>query len=134
MIAATIAGVPWVDVPVEAGKPATLLESLRSLLLRGAQALYQDDASQLQTECDKLTTFVENLRPVFGKLFPDCDDLAPVQMDQQRRRVLRSVLEARALYLAAMRRCQRSVRLRRSLFDIRLESSADNADELSRWC
>lgn len=125
-------------------RPATLapdtsgsgmeLEGLRLLLLRAADALGGGNALQVQQACNDLASGAVNLRPAFGELFPNRNGVSSVECEQQRRRLLLPVLEARAVYLAALRRWRRSLCLRRSLMDIERDASAYDEVEVSRWC
>ncbi|MFZ0705999.1 MAG: hypothetical protein WAM71_10385 [Candidatus Korobacteraceae bacterium] len=110
------------------------LDSLRLLLLRGAEALGAGDAVEVQQACNELASGAVNLRPSFGELFPNRNGLTSVECEQRRRRILLPVLEARAFYLAALRRWRRSLCLRRNLMDLRRDAPAGDEAEVSRWC
>lgn len=126
----SIAGSPTPAAPAVAMQ----LDSLRGLLLRAAEALCAGDASQIQQACEDLTSAVVNLRPAFGELFPNRNGMALAESEQQRRRLLLPVLEARAFYLAALRRCRRGLFLRRNLMEMRRDAPTYGGTEISRWC
>ena len=110
------------------------LDSLRVLLLRAAEALCAGDAVEVQQACNQLASGAVNLRPAFGELLPNRSGLTPVECEQRRRRILLPLLEARAFYLAALRRWRRSLCLRRNLMDLRRDAPACDEAEVSRWC
>ncbi len=110
------------------------LDALRLLLLNAAQAISAGDAPQVQAICEELTAFAVNLRPAWGELFPNRSGMTAMEYEQQRQRIVLPLLEARALYLAGLRRWRRSMRLRRSLVEMQTDAPAYGGDELSRWC
>lgn len=109
------------------------LESLRLLLLRAAEALGRDDASQVERTCNDLHTRSVDLSPAFGELLPNRNGLSPVESEQQCRRLLVPLLEARAFYLAALRRWRRNLFLRRSLMKMQRDPLANNGADASGW-
>lgn len=113
--------------------PPAQLEALRQLLHDGAQALSTGDALQAEAACSDLTRLAINLQPAFAALFPEHEARKGLGQEE-RQRLLLPLMEARAFYLAALRRWRRSLRLRQSLLEMQSESSAHGADELSRWC
>jgi len=110
------------------------LDRLRFLLLRGAEALCAGQGFEVEQACNQLASSVVNLRPAFAELFPDRNNLLSVDCEQQRRRLLQPVLEARAFYLAALRRWHRSLSLRRSLMEMQDLAPTYQDVEVSRWC
>ena len=105
MTSSSIAALPrLVDATPDATAVHLELESLRLLLLRVAEALCSGDASQVQQLSTDLDRCAVNLRPAFGKLLLDGKDLSLVECEQQRRRILQPLLEARSYYRAALRR------------------------------
>ena len=107
------------------------LDALRRLLLDAAKAISTSDAQHVQSVCEALTAYAVNLRPSWGELF-STRDLRSIQSEQEHRILLRSLLEARAFYVASMRRWRRSLRLRRSLLEMRTDLPAYDGDELFR--
>jgi len=116
-----------------AGSLAMQLEALRSLLASATNAIGSGDVLQVQAASEELTQLAVNLRPAWGELFPDRNSIVTLESEQRRQRLVLPLLEARAHYLAALRRWRRSLRLRRSLLEMRMEAP-DHVDELSRWC
>ena len=114
--------------------PAAQVDALRQLLLQAARAMCSSDAPQVQTACEELTQFAVNLRPAWGELLPGRNHLTAAEAEQQRQSLLRPLLDARAVYLAILRRWRRSLRLRRSLLEMHMDLPAVGGDELSRWC
>jgi hypothetical protein len=112
---------------------ALQLDTLRQLLLNAVQAIFTSDAPQVQTACEELTALAANLRPAWGELFPNQNNMTAMEAEQKRQLLLRPLFDARALYLASMRRWRRSLRLRRSLLEMQMEAPAYGGDELSRW-
>ncbi len=131
MIGTSITALSSADLTPEASPVAMELDSLRLLLLRAAEAMCAGDASQVQQACNDLSRTAVNLRPALGELFPNRN--GAVESDQQRRRVLLPLLEARAFYLAALRRWRRSLSLRRSLMDMQRDAPQYEEAEVSRW-
>ena len=113
---------------------AMQVEALRQLLLAAAQSLCGSDACEVQHASEELTRFAVNLRPAFGELLPNPSGMPALEIEQQRRPVLLPLLEARAFYLAGLRRWRRSLRLRRSLVEMQSDAPATGKAELSRWC
>lgn len=130
---------PVSDLPIGAriGPERAMLDSqlasVLQLVLNAAQALCDGDASRVQDVCEDLTHMATNLQPAWGELVLR-DGGTKIDLEQERQRLLLPLLEARALYLAALRRWRRSLCLRRSLLEMQSESPAYGADELSRWC
>ncbi len=112
---------------------AMALEGLRLLLLRAAEAMGAGDASEVSRLCDEVANSEVNLRPPFGELFTGCNGSSLIEVEQQRRRVLLPLLEARAFYLAALRRWRRNLCMRRSLMRAQRETLADDDADGSRW-
>jgi hypothetical protein len=119
---------------MEISSPALQAEKLRLLLLDAAQSLSSGDTSEVQRAAEELTRMAASLRPAFGELFPNPSGLAPMEVEQQRRRLLLPLLEARAFYLAGLRRWRRCLHLRRSLIEMKSDAPAYGEAELSRWC
>ena len=135
MNATSISALPAAaNLPAEAPSVAMQVETLRLLLLGAAQALCGSDVPQVQKACDELTSAAVNLRPAWGDLFPNRSSVAAVECEQQRQRLLLPLLEARAFYLAGLRRWRRCLRLRHSLMDMQTDAPAYGDAELSRWC
>ena len=133
MNAAAVASPAAENALVPAQSLAMQLEALRVLLLNMSRAITSGDALQVQAASEELTTLAVNLRPAWGELFPERNRIATLESEQGRQRLLLPLLEARAQYLAVLRRWRRSLRLRRSLLEMQVEAP-DNVDELSRWC
>lgn len=135
MSTASVSTLPEIPSPVPNGPGLAMeLESLRLLLVQGAEALSAGDALQVQQDCNQLAAAAVNLRPAFAELFPNRDGLSPVDCEQQRRRLLQPLLQARAFYLAALRRWRRSLSLRRSLMEMHNGAPTYERTEVSRWC
>ncbi len=134
MNATSISGSPaHASQPAAVPALATEMESLRLLLLGAAEALCAGDASEVQQMCNQLTNLAVNLRPAFSEFFPNGSAMAAIELEQQRQRVLLPLLQARALYLAGLRRWRRALRLRRNLVEMQTGAPFGDA-EFSRWC
>jgi len=134
VIGITVAALPGSgNLLPDSPEVVTELDSLRLLLLQTAEALGRGDAFEVERACNDLSSGAVNLRPAFGDLFPNRNGALSVDCEQARRRLLLPLLEARALYLAALRRWRRSLSLRRSLLDIRRDTLAYGEAEVSRW-
>ncbi len=135
MSTTSVSALPGPDNSVPNGPGLAMeLESLRLLLVQAAEALSAGDALQVQQDCNQLVDTAVNLRPAFAELFPNRNGMSPVDCEQQRRRLLQPLLQARAFYLAALRRWRRSLSMRRSLMEMQNAAPTYEQTEVSRWC
>ena len=125
------------------------LEALRLLLRKTAESLCAADPAEVEKNAAELTSLAlaarsswpaamsETSQTVAKQEPQSCSsarELAIADLEQKRRLLLLSLFEARALYLAALRRWRRSLRLRRSLLNLHAGDGSYGEAEFSRWC
>jgi len=111
----------------DSGRTEMQLESLRLLLLKTAESLCAGDAVAVEKAATKLMDLAAQSSSM-------ARELAIADFEQKRRLLLLPLLEARAHYLATLRRWRRSLRLRRSLLNLQTGDGSYGNAEVSRWC
>jgi len=109
------------------------LQALARLLFAAADSLCSGESEQVRGDCRQLSDFVSQLRVASAGLLARLPSATHGEPMRRQAALLRA-MEARAKYMAGLRRWRRALVLRRSLLGLRSDTPGYNNDELSRWC